>query len=246
MKKNGFTLAEVLITLAIIGVVATVTLPSLLTNTNEQQFVTAFKKSVNTLTEAAQMHSAMSGYDFSGIQTGALNFDDDAADGEEVMEMATILRARTSINYAASDNEYITNASNANVFTVDLGNTSHTTIIFRDGTALMYDRAATVATADNTVVLDDRLPVGFLGVIDTNGRKGPNVLSNCGDAGNPPTVLGASETRGAAADGAFANAVDAANCAQRTDRVIRDQFLVRFRGSVVEPEGDAASWALAN
>ena len=29
MKKNGFTLAEVLITLAIIGVVATLTLPAL-------------------------------------------------------------------------------------------------------------------------------------------------------------------------------------------------------------------------
>ena len=33
MKKNGFTLAEVLITLAIIGVVATMTLPALMTNT---------------------------------------------------------------------------------------------------------------------------------------------------------------------------------------------------------------------
>ena len=41
MKKNGFTLAEVLITLAIIGVVATLTLPALMTNTQEQQSRTA-------------------------------------------------------------------------------------------------------------------------------------------------------------------------------------------------------------
>ena len=39
MKKNGFTLAEVLITLAIIGVVATLTLPALMTNTQEQQWI---------------------------------------------------------------------------------------------------------------------------------------------------------------------------------------------------------------
>ena len=72
MKKNGFTLAEVLITLAIIGVVATITLPSLIANTNEQQFITAFKKTVNTLTEAAQMHTAMDGYNYAGFQTAIL------------------------------------------------------------------------------------------------------------------------------------------------------------------------------
>ena len=44
MKKNGFTLAEVLITLAIIGVVATMTLPALMTNTQEQQAKTGLKK----------------------------------------------------------------------------------------------------------------------------------------------------------------------------------------------------------
>ena len=61
MKKNGFTLAEVLITLAIIGVVATLTLPALMTNTQEQQARTALKKGINTLTEAAQMNSAIAG-----------------------------------------------------------------------------------------------------------------------------------------------------------------------------------------
>jgi prepilin-type N-terminal cleavage/methylation domain-containing protein len=59
MKKNGFTLAEVLITLAIIGVVATMTLPALMTNTGEQQAKTGLKKGINTLTEAAQMNEAI-------------------------------------------------------------------------------------------------------------------------------------------------------------------------------------------
>ena len=38
MKKSGFTLAEVLITLAIIGVVAALTIPTLLTNVTDRQF----------------------------------------------------------------------------------------------------------------------------------------------------------------------------------------------------------------
>ena len=42
--KKGFTLAEVLITLGIIGVVAALTLPSLITNYRKKQTVAQLKK----------------------------------------------------------------------------------------------------------------------------------------------------------------------------------------------------------
>ena len=71
MKKNGFTLAEVLITLAIIGVVATMTLPALMTNTAEQQARTGLKKGINTLTEIAQTNSALAGFDYASINNWA-------------------------------------------------------------------------------------------------------------------------------------------------------------------------------
>ena len=64
MKKNGFTLAEVLITLAIIGVVATMTLPALMTNTGEQQAKTGLKKGINTLTEAVTMNESVANFGF--------------------------------------------------------------------------------------------------------------------------------------------------------------------------------------
>ena len=48
-KRFGFTLAEVLITLGIIGVVAAMTIPTLISNTNGAQFKTAYKKALSTL-----------------------------------------------------------------------------------------------------------------------------------------------------------------------------------------------------
>ena len=44
MYKKGFTLAEVLITLAVIGVVAAMTIPSLMNNTNDAELKAQYKK----------------------------------------------------------------------------------------------------------------------------------------------------------------------------------------------------------
>lgn len=49
MKKNGFSLAEVLITLGIVGFIAAVTLPSLQINVEKQKVGPALMKAVNTL-----------------------------------------------------------------------------------------------------------------------------------------------------------------------------------------------------
>lgn len=53
MKKiNGFTLAEVLLTLAIIGVVAAMTIPTLIMKEQNEQYVAGFRKAHEVLTEA--------------------------------------------------------------------------------------------------------------------------------------------------------------------------------------------------
>ena len=70
MNKNlytGFTLAEVLITLGIIGVVAAMTIPTLIANTRSAQYRSAFKKTVSTLSQAARLSQSMYGYDYAGI-----------------------------------------------------------------------------------------------------------------------------------------------------------------------------------
>ena len=61
MKKRGFTLAEVLITLAIIGVVAAIAIPSVISNTQQQEFKTGLRKAVSVLNSAITMNMALDG-----------------------------------------------------------------------------------------------------------------------------------------------------------------------------------------
>ena len=49
--KNGFTLAEVLITLVIIGVIAALTIPTVVNNTQKQEFVSKLKKTYSSFAQ---------------------------------------------------------------------------------------------------------------------------------------------------------------------------------------------------
>ena len=56
--KAAFTLAEVLITLAIIGVVAALTIPTLLNNYNDKVLETKYKKAINIMTNGFKLMMA--------------------------------------------------------------------------------------------------------------------------------------------------------------------------------------------
>ncbi|MBR6163586.1 type II secretion system protein [bacterium] len=57
----GFTLAEVLITLVIIGVIAAITVPSLINKTNDQEIVSKLKKTYSTMAQATNLIIAEEG-----------------------------------------------------------------------------------------------------------------------------------------------------------------------------------------
>ena len=160
MKKNGFTLAEVLITLAIIGVVATLTLPSLMANTNEQQAMTGFKKLINTLSEAGQMNSAMNGYDYSSI-TGMGQAQDRFDRGQ--MTLMAIINDNMSINRQAGVLAGYRGGAGKN-------RCASSTMTLNDGTGLCIDGAE---------VTNDFVNIW----VDTNGPKGPNRESTCTNQG---------------------------------------------------------------
>jgi len=69
MKKNAFTLAEVLLTLAIIGVIAALTIPAVVTKVTKDQYVVGLKKAYSTLKaverEAIQKYGPMENWTWS-------------------------------------------------------------------------------------------------------------------------------------------------------------------------------------
>ena len=76
MKKHlGFTLAEVLITLGIIGVVAAMTIPTLMSNTNSSEMKTAYKKILSAMNQAVTMSVALNYVDFADITNTATGED---------------------------------------------------------------------------------------------------------------------------------------------------------------------------
>ena len=71
MKKLGFTLAEVLITLVIIGVIAAMTVPTLMNNTNAQEYRSALKKAIAGLNQALTLNYALEGLSAQDYSDGA-------------------------------------------------------------------------------------------------------------------------------------------------------------------------------
>ena len=62
IKKYGFTLAEVLITLVIIGVVATITIPAIHSLAEKQEYVSKLKKAYSTLKQSTYRIAIEQGY----------------------------------------------------------------------------------------------------------------------------------------------------------------------------------------
>ena len=141
MKKNGFTLAEVLITLAIIGIVAVLTLPALNANTQEQQARTALKKMTNTFTQIAAMNTATAGFDYSGITEPSRAAAEEGSEtpGDTTDDVGTLLRLfqeRCSLDSARGNNV----PTGMDDELVD------TAVYLRDGTAVYFNGHEAVST----------------------------------------------------------------------------------------------------
>jgi hypothetical protein len=84
-------LAEVLITIGIIGIVAAITLPTLMTKIKQARYRAAFKKGVATLNQAVKMNYANYGWDFSGINTACDKGDGISRNPASVQSLCSLL-----------------------------------------------------------------------------------------------------------------------------------------------------------
>ncbi len=226
-KRFGFTLAEVLITLGIIGVVAAMTIPTLISNTNSAKFKSQYKKTLSTLNQAGLMATAQNDLDWatataadsactategsfcsilSSTLSGATKYDSAGAikmsDGSTVYTPATISGIPTSLHYYQ----------------------------LADGSIVAYPSGSTTScTWDATTATDTNwstLVSNCGGFIDVNGATLPNKAVKCSSSsGTVSNTVGSCTVRNNSAD-------------------MGDTFPIVFHDGTVEPATDAARYVL--
>lgn len=189
LKRNAFTLAEVLITLGIIGVVAAMTLPTLLTNTQQQTFRAQLKKSLTVLSQAASVNLAIDDYDpaTAGAGTGASSMYQIYKNRTNVLSTGTAQSGAwptsgTGLNngtlFKPNDKtHYIFNYNDGSSFLIQQAANNGTMCRFTPTTAQTDPLSQT--TADITSPTQAKKMGMCVAFIDVNGPKGPNTIAKC-------------------------------------------------------------------
>jgi len=194
-RKFGFTLAEVLITLGIIGVVAAMTLPSLIQNYQNKVLVNQTRKMYSVITNALVSYSSDMGTpnEFSGIfdSTNSIN---DIREGfsqyMQVLENCTTSQVRTSGGCGGIYTVGVQRATDetyAGQATTEVMNTSGRLVlkdgsfivIYKDNTSsgtCFFEWTQTEDTDGNAITptLQTSNRCGRI-YFDVNGLKGPNI-----------------------------------------------------------------------
>ena len=181
-KRLGFTLAEVLITLGIIGVVAAMTMPTLMNSTQGAQYKTAYKKALSAISQAVTLNVALDGSSFADTVAGTAGSTEKPTGGDSI---ASILGSRMNIvkpaasatagGYTSFPGKISTKVctgegENQTCETKDVE--PDTFLFFNDGIMFAF---LSSSKDDETISTKNHC----LGVIDVNGVKGPNKIVSC-------------------------------------------------------------------
>ena len=256
-KRFGFTLAEVLITLGIIGVVAAMTIPTLIANTNGAKFRSQFKKTISTLNQAGLMSQAQYDFDYAGT---SVECKQGTAQGNITLEhpdstmsfcailngtltgqtyqgaLTNIKRQKTNTDGTSTSVPYSITNVGSGVIPTTL--TDYVAYTLADGSIVAFNKAAKscelpIGTQMNKTALTGILK-NCLGFIDVNGATLPNKEVTCSAAGQGGTKDKASQD------------VDKP-CVVKNDAAhMTDVFPIVFHDATVEPASDAAKYVLTS
>lgn len=154
MNKKGFTLAEVLMVLAIIGVVAALTIPAVLSSTRGKEYQAAAAKALATLTSAVHFRYALeeeSMEDYSANSIGAYL--------TQEIDTVTKKRAMVGVRVQGTPNSECGN-----------GTTATCKVEAQDGAIWLFPSGAASGTGTNQC---SNLTDGCVIWVDTNGVRGP-------------------------------------------------------------------------
>ena len=182
-KRFGFTLAEVLITLGIIGVVAAMTMPTLMNQTQGAQYKTAYKKALSALSQALTLNVALDEWNFADLDGNGTSPSYLLTD--MLQKRMNVVRTETTSFNDAKGKAYKVTGDPTNKGTAPEGGTAiastNTTVFFNDGIMFTFPTKSDTCTADATVASvgsDGRSKV-CKGFIDVNGIKAPNKFVKC-------------------------------------------------------------------
>lgn len=170
MRKLGFTLAEVLITLVIIGVIAAMTVPTLMNNTNAQEFRSALKKAISGANQALTLNYALEGLGAQDYSTADTLVDDVFKKRMSVIDDDTWLGEGTG----ACDGAKFTTADGMKFCVTNWG------------VGEIEANQTSACNSYNTVPCTEGGADTYNLMIDVNGAKNPNRLTT--DANSPRDI----------------------------------------------------------
>ena len=171
-KRFGFTLAEVLITLGIIGVVAAMTMPTLMNSTQGAQYKAAYKKALSAISQAVTLNVALDDVSFADTLAGTAGSQAANANGASIASLLTSRMNVVKATTADATGAGYTISANGSTLTQAAGNT---TLYFNDGSTFTFVGDAAGCTKGQAGVADNLCK----GYIDVNGAKGPNKVVKC-------------------------------------------------------------------
>ena len=240
-KRFGFTLAEVLITLGIIGVVAAMTIPNLIANTNSAKFRSQFKKTISTMSQAGLMSQAQ--YDFDYAATDQACGTDAAKENPETgdtMTFCAMLNGTLAGATYVADLSTLKRASSTEAdsvfYTLNKPITLKTLSTYQgyqlaDGSIVAFPKTAKACTLRLGQTVAD-LGEECIGFIDVNGATLPNKEVACGSTAAERTAARTTSTN---------------SCVVKNDaQHMTDVFPVAFHDSTVEPATNASKYVLSS
>ncbi|MBR1753807.1 type II secretion system protein, partial [bacterium] len=168
---RGFTLAEVLITLGIIGVVAALTIPTLMQKTDERETVAKVNKVFSTIKNAVNLAISENGSPSSWDVDYVAYRDDD-----EITKLASYIKPYLNISKDCGTSESgcmydgMYKALNGDDKYVYSSIDGIYRFLLNDGTSLFMSTSANGGELDNNLL---RLATVY---IDVNNEKGPNQI----------------------------------------------------------------------
>lgn len=172
-KKMAFTLAEILITLGIIGVVAAITIPTLMNNVADIQTKSILKKTFAVLSQATTQIGTDNGGTLLGAFTNAVTTRNLYANQFKTLKTCTSTNA--SGQGCWSDTFYLMNDTSTSVLgNYDNGNTA--ALVMNNGVFVIFGSTSTPDCTENWYMSASPAIVCAIAVVDVNGIKQPNTM----------------------------------------------------------------------